>query len=305
MAKIIKTGLSSTKFLFLSLGVLIILILIYFGISFYVATRLVAPYPKKITTSPTLISSNYENVTMQGFENIRLRGWLFHAPSDKLVIIIHGITQNRVNNDYYSILIAKELVVKGYNVLLYDSRAHGESEGSQITYGLKENQDILNVVTFAETKGFTPHHIGIIADSLGALSLLLASDHLQDVGALVVDSPPTHLVPVINHVIQVENNIPALFNPGIYFLMQTIYHVDVATINPIAHIKNIPNRKFLFLHAELDQTIPFSQSQELLQNSNPESKLILFPQGSHVETYKSDPERYRDNVFSFLAQELQ
>jgi pimeloyl-ACP methyl ester carboxylesterase len=294
----------SKKLLFAGLGILVLAV-IYAGVSYYLATRLVSPYPKKIIVSPSLISPHYESITMQGFENTRLRGWFFPAPSNKLIILVHGITEDRVNTGYYTVSLAKELLEKEYNVLVYDSRAHGESDGKQITYGIKESRDIVNVVTFAKTKGFEPQHIGIIANSLGALSLLMASDQLQDVGALVVDSPPVHLPVAINYALQKENHVPALFNPGIYFVMKAVYQVDVDKIQPLAHVKNAPNRTFLLLHGKLDKSIPFSQSEELLQSANPESQLVLFPNGGHIETYKNDPQKYRESVFPFLEKELQ
>ena len=117
-------------------SLLIVAFCIYLGVSFYVAYRLVATYHSKIISSPKLIASDYENVTISGFENTPLRGWLFRSESNKLIIFSHGITQNRIDNNYYTVLIAKELVAKGYNVLLYDSRGHGESGGTQVTYGI-------------------------------------------------------------------------------------------------------------------------------------------------------------------------
>ena len=98
---------ATTKFvlpnrvLFFSLGIIFV-ILIYLGISLYIAGQIVAPHRSQINVSPTLVSSDYENVTMLGTDQIPLKGWLFHAPSNKLIIFIHGIKQNRTNEGYYS-----------------------------------------------------------------------------------------------------------------------------------------------------------------------------------------------------------
>lgn len=293
----------SKKFVYLGL-VIFIIILGYFGISLYLASQLVAPYPSRINVSPTLISSDYENVTIQGSDQTNLKGWLFHAQSNKLIILVHGIKQNRINDDYYSVLLAKELLDQGYNILMYDSRAHGESDGNQVTYGIKESQDIVNVVNFAKTKGFSSNHIGIIADSLGAISLLMAADRLQDIGALVVDSPAAHLEPVLTGVMQKGNHIPSFFNPAVFLLVKYVYHVDLDTIQPLTTVAAVPNRNFLFLHGAQDQLIPLSNSQEILKQANSASKLVIFPNAEHVETYKSDPQKYRDAIFPFLKAEL-
>jgi uncharacterized protein len=292
------------KIIIISLIVLIIAVLGYFGFSYYLATRFVSGYPSRINVSPTVISPKYEKITIKTTDNINLQGWFFPGSSDKLVIIVHGITQNRINNDYFSLLIAKDLLAEGYNVLLYDSRAHGESDGTQVTYGIKESQDIVSVVDFAKKKGFVPERIGIIADSLGAISLLLAAPKLEPVGALIADSPAAYLKTIMEGVLQRENHIPAIFNPGTFFMLKTAYHIDVDKIQPLDAVAAVPDRKFLFLHGELDLTIPPSATEVLLKKANPASIRVTFPNGSHVETYKSDPVKYRNAVLPFLQEEL-
>lgn len=282
----------------------LILFIIYSGLSFYIASRIVAPHPSKINVSPQLIANEYENITIKAADNITLKGWFFPAKSDKVIILISGIFNSRFNEDYYTVPLAQELHAQGYNLVLYDSRAHGESEGKLVTYGIKESQDIISVVNFAKAKGFDGSKIGIIGDSLGAISLLLASPQLQDIGALVVDSGATDIRVILTGVLQNENHIPAVFNSGTFWFMKYIYDINVDEIKPIDSLAKIPQRKFLFLHGALDRAIPLSNSNELLQKANPSSKLVIFPTGDHIETYKNDPQKYREAVFTFLNEEL-
>jgi fermentation-respiration switch protein FrsA (DUF1100 family) len=46
------------------------------------------------------------------------------------------------------------------------------------------------------------------------------------------------------------------------------------------------------------------ESEKLLSIANPKSKLVIFPNGKHIETYKSDPALYRKTVFPFLLDNL-
>lgn len=277
---------------------------LYAAFSFYVASQIVAPRPTRINVSPTVISSDYENITVNGTDNAKLKGWLFKTNGNKLIIMVAGFGQNRINNDYYSVLIAKDLIGLGYNVLLYDNRATGVSGGKHVTLGIKESLDIIKVVDFARQKGFEDKNIGIIGDSLGAISLLLSSDQLRNVGAMVVDSPAANVKKVIENILKNQNNVPSIFNPAVFFILKNYYKIDVSSVQPGLHIKNEPGRVFLFLSGGLDTTIPPENSVILLKLANPQSKLVIFPNAEHVETYKSDPKLYRDAVFSFLSQNL-
>jgi len=87
-------------------------------------------------------------------------------------------------------------------------------------------------------------------------------------------------------------------------VLKYYYRLDVDAIKPSSHVAKVPERVFLFLHGKLDTSIYPSESKELLAISNPKSKLIIFPNAKHLETYKSDPALFRLNVYSFLKENL-
>lgn len=282
---------------------LVAFVAFYFFISIFIASQIVKPNHEPIKVSADTISPDYQNVTIKTKEGI-LYGWLFKGSTNKLIIMDAGFRENRINQGYYGSLIAKELIGLGYNVLLFDNQATGQSYGNYITFGVKESRDLINVVNFVKAKGFEAKNIGIIGDSMGAISLLLASDRLNDVGAMVVDSAAKNIKQTAENILQNENNIPPLFNAGTFFVLRVFYHLDFDKIQPAAHVKLVPQRVFLYLHGELDTSIYPTESKALWAISNPQSKLVYFPNGKHIETYKSDPSLYRKLVFTFLQESL-
>ena len=80
--------------------------------------------------------------------------------------------------------------------------------------------------------------------------------------------------------------------------------MDIGKAKPIEKIALDPERKLLFLHGAKDETTPLENSKQLLTLANKESKLVVFEEGRHIETYKSDPDLYRKEVFGFLETEL-
>ncbi len=67
---------------------------------------------------------------------------LARGPRHGTVIYLHGITDNRASG----IWVAERLVPSGFDVLAYDSRAHGDSTGDVCTYGFHEKRDLSRVI---------------------------------------------------------------------------------------------------------------------------------------------------------------
>ncbi|MCH7541757.1 alpha/beta hydrolase [Patescibacteria group bacterium] len=284
--------------------IFIIVIILYLAFSFLVAHLMTTRMSPRIDVTPKLVTENYEEIEFKSTDGLTLKGWWFKTGSEKLVIMIAGLIPNRTNVDYYGMWVAKDMVDAGYDVILYDSRAHGESEGSRNSYGRKEGEDILGAVDFAKEKGFTPENIAIIGDSTGAVSILMIVDQLNGIGALVIDTAATDYKPIIVDRLWIEKKIPPIFAPGIFFFTDTVFGLGIGEVKPIEKIKLVPERKFLFLHGELDETFPVEEAKQLHAAANPQSKLVIFPEGSHIETFKSDPDLYRKEVFDFLSAEL-
>jgi len=82
---------------------------------------------------------NHRSVTFKA-DNISLSGW--YIPSWKkdppVVLIAHGLNANKEN----FLGAAQTIYLMGYDVFIFDFRAHGESGGHTVTFGIKESQDV-------------------------------------------------------------------------------------------------------------------------------------------------------------------
>jgi uncharacterized protein len=81
----------------------------------------------------------HENVAFES-GGVKLAGWAFRAqPASRgWLVYLHGIADNRQSG----IGFAQRFVPQGYDVLMYDSRAHGDSTGEAVTYGVREKEDL-------------------------------------------------------------------------------------------------------------------------------------------------------------------
>jgi pimeloyl-ACP methyl ester carboxylesterase len=81
----------------------------------------------------------HEDVAFRS-DGLLLKGWLFRGRTERrgLIVYLHGVADNRESG----VGVARRFVPKGYDVLAYDSRAHGDSEGEDCTYGFYEKRDL-------------------------------------------------------------------------------------------------------------------------------------------------------------------
>jgi alpha-beta hydrolase superfamily lysophospholipase len=116
-------------------------------------------------------------VQFQG-AGVRLKGWRCAATAERrgTVVYLQGIADNRAS----SIVAIKKFVPRGFDVLAYDSRAQGESEGKYCTYGYYEKLDLARIL---DTVDSGP--IVLIGTSLGAAVALQAAAEDARVTAVV------------------------------------------------------------------------------------------------------------------------
>ena len=285
-------------------GILFLFVILYAGISLYVANIFTMPNDNSLDRDASVISKMYEDVSFTTSDNVHLKGWIFPGVKNKAVIMVHGMWQNRLNDDSHTVSIAKELLQAGYTVMLFDMRGNGASEKARVGFGFVENRDLIAAVQVLKQKHFIEQRIGIIGDSLGAITLLHTAPELRGIGAMIADSPASDMKKLVSDRMLIDKHLPRFLHPGIFFMSEHVFGIPVRDRMPISSVEATPERTYLFLHGEKDDYIPIENSKILLSKANQFSKLVTFKDATHVHTYATDPELYRKTVFTFLEQQL-
>jgi uncharacterized protein len=110
-----------------------------------------------------------------------LAGWHCRtsAGAKSTIVYLHGIADNRDS----AVGVIRRFTARGYDVIAYDSRAHGRSDGDRCTYGFFEKDDLRLVIGEA---GATD--VVLIGQSLGAAVALQAAAIEPRVRAVVAAS---------------------------------------------------------------------------------------------------------------------
>ena len=109
-----------------SVGILLV-VTAYFGISYLVATGITKAERKEQEDHPSAYGLRYEEVEfLSREEDVNLKGWYLSGKREMpALIFVHGIGSVRTGDN--AMELAARLIYLGYNVLLFDLRAHGTS----------------------------------------------------------------------------------------------------------------------------------------------------------------------------------
>lgn len=284
-------------------GLILLAIIAFVGISVYIASVLTVPGKSPLVFDKASIGRGAD-VVFRSKDNFQLAGWLFPGTNGKAIMFVHGAgNQNRANEVYGTPEIAKYLLDLGYTILLFDLRGTGESQYSRISFGQYEKNDVAGAFEYLVTQEYKPQSIGIVSDSLGAIATVMAANDLKDAGGVVLDSPATIVRPIVSDIMVKEHNVPLFLHPGIYFAANALYKINVDFVRPIDYIDTLKDTPLLFLHGGSDTLIPPQNSADLLSRVN-KGERVLFPGAKHVETFKTNPELYKQVVGDFFSKNL-
>jgi fermentation-respiration switch protein FrsA (DUF1100 family) len=287
------------------LGVLLAAIAVFLGISVYLGHSMTAIDRVLITETPALYGLDYEEISFPSrVDELTLYGWYLPAEgSDEVIIMVHGAEQHRADPNVKMLDIAGGLVEHGYNVLMFDMRGHGKSEGDRMSAGYYEVRDLGGAVDYVKDLGFDD--IGVLGSSMGGATTIMTAADCDDIDVIVTDSAYADLNDMIEPQFAERTFFPKFFLKPLLFMVKMMYGIDFTAVKPIEVVGDIAPRPILFIQGELDDVVPPGHAQSLLEASNnPLNQLWLIPDCGHVEAYVTHPEEYMDRVTAFFDDAL-
>jgi len=282
---------------------ILVLLCAYFGISSYMASALTNLDRIPITENPSSFGLNYEAISFPSrADGLALKGWYIRGGEEQsAIIMVHGAEGNRASGSKLD--LARDLVAKGYNVLMFDLRGHGESEGAHLSAGYYERRDLLGAVDYLKNRG--AESIGVLGFSLGAAIAILTAAEEPDISALVSDSSFADLAEITNREAKERSGLPGWFTPGFILMNRVMYGVNLEAVKPVDAVTKIAPRPVFFIHGAADDFVPVAHVYRLYEAShNPSNLLWVVPEAKHVESYNVAPLQYVEKVIAFLDKAL-
>ncbi len=281
------------RIILITLGVYLALIIL--------GTLLAMDIPRvPVTETPAAVGLEYRDVSFPSRDpKIILKGWYLPSDGENVLIIVHGGYQNRVDPMVDTLGLTRDLVARGYNVMLFDLRGRGESSGKARSL-MNGDKDIGGAVDYVKTLGYTAKNIGVIGYCSGAASVSLFASE-ENVGAVMLDGCFATLRGMVTRQ-AIEKGIPSwlldIFYDGLVFTADLFY--GFKPLNPVELVPSI-SCPILFLHEENDVLVLSAEIQALWEvSTNPMSQTWEFPGVKHSEAYRTYPVEYVNKLDDFF-----
>ena len=232
-----------------------------------------------------------EDVRFKG-AGVDLKGWRCRGAGVRrgTLVYLHGIADNRGS----AVGIVRRFTQRGFDVIAYDSRAHGESGGMVCTYGFFEKQDLRLVLDTIEQGP-----IVLLGTSLGAAVALQEAAQDARVGAVVAAETFADL-----RTVAIER-APFFFTLGTieraFEVAESEGHFKIEAVSPEAAARTI-GAPVLLIHGSMDRDTPPEHSRRVFDALHGPKQLILVPGAGHNQSFQGevwqDVERWIDRTLS-------
>jgi uncharacterized protein len=240
----------------------------------------------------------YRDVSFKDSAGLTLRGWWIPGTLKSTVVMVHGWTASRQE----PMGRADYLHKAGYNLLLFDLRGHGQSDGNYTTIGWLEPDDVHAAVTFARSQ--SPGPIALLGYSMGASTVIEEAAHDSRVATVIEDSGFDTLTNAFNVHFHNMTLLPAMpFDQLVIAIGQLDLKLNISQVRPIdsARLLTLP---MLAIIGAADTTVPPAEGFALFHAARGPKQLLLIPGAGHVGGYQKANSLYELTVLGFLKAHL-
>ncbi len=216
------------------------------------------------------------------------------------IIYFHGIGDNKA----LGIPLAKLFFDNGFNTLLFDFRAHGESEGKYCTYGYYEKFDAQKIIDEA-VQQFPNTKIGLYGLSMGAAIALQKASIDKRVSAVVSENSFSTLRTIFDDYQKRMIILPFHYLRNLIInRSEQLASFDAKEVSPLNAVKKI-SVPLLFIYGKLDNKIHYRYSIQLFENACASKELFPVENASHANVREIAGNSYDNKLISFYEQHLQ
>ena len=247
------------------------------------------------------IMSRYscEEIRIESFDGTQLFGRYYHFRDNAPIqILVHGYRSHAFRDCSGGHSLSRKI---GYNALVIDQRAQGNSGGHTITFGIKERKDCLCWIQYLCDRFGSNTPIILSGLSMGAATVLMTTelDLPENVVCVIADSPYSAPISIIEKVAKDQHYPVWLCRPFAYLgaMLFGGFSLGSCTAKEAVQKAQIP---ILLLHGEDDRLVPCSMSLEIAACCASKVQVATFPHAGHGLCYITDPQRYEQTVCRFL-----
>jgi pimeloyl-ACP methyl ester carboxylesterase len=261
-------------------------------------------YPADKTTlnlPPINYGVNYENDPFKSHDGLNLTAWYVPAevPTTKGIMILHGHTSNKDRAfQKYGMMLHHD-----YNLYLYNSRYHGDSEGKLTTLGYYERRDAVIALQRLRDRGNTS--IGVLGESMGAAVGIDATAMDPTVKCLWADCAFDSLHDAIApRALKRKYPFPDYVATSVIATASIRAKGNLVDADPIRWVAKIAPRPIQFVHGQADDDTTPINSDKLFEKAGQPKAIWRTDGAHHAESWEKYPDEYKARVQAFFHQYL-
>ncbi len=244
----------------------------------------------------------FQDMEITSFDGLKLKGKYLPADkkTNKVLIAIHGYHATNFQDFSYYLRFYHQL---GFNILMPNNRAHGDSEGTYIGFGWLDRLDVLEWLHVIQRYfDYEPIQIVLNGISMGSATVLMASGEQlpSDVKCIIADCSYTSVYDQFKQQLKKSHIPPALLLPSATLLskMKVGYNFKEASALKQVEKSHTPT---LFIHGDQDQLVPTYMVYELYNACTADKDLLVVEGARHAESYLVNKELCEKTMKEFIS----
>ena len=240
----------------------------------------------------------FERMEVKSADGLKLVGRFYAAENtDKTVICIHGYCGTGLHD---MSAIAPFFLKNGFNVLLVDNRAHGESEGNVIGYGVLDSLDVTVWINALKT-AHPVKHTFLYGISMGAATAMMTAQYVRknEVAGIIADCGYTSIYEQFRFMFRTLTPVPpVLIVPAIRRRAKKFagYNIKSTDTREILSKTDIP---VMFIHGDADKFVPPSMTEQNCRACASEHTLFEVRGAKHAQSYFCEKSEYERRALVF------
>lgn len=216
----------------------------------------------------------------------------------KTVIISHGYKGNRETMSSY----AKMFYNLGFNILMPDDRAHGDSAGKYINFGWLDRLDYMSWINkLIDIKG-EDEKILLFGVSMGGATMeMLSGENLPtQVKAIIADCGYSSIKEEMTYLLKEQYHLPEYpIEPMVSTINRRRLGFYLSDVSSMEQLKK-NRRPILFIHGGKDTYVPVRMAYENYRATKAPKQLWIVKNATHAESFWYNPAAYQARVSTFL-----
>lgn len=266
------------------------------GFVFFGCTNIFFQPDRFSYSTPEKFNLKYQSFYFDSKDGTKLHAWKVHRKekfkqSSGTIILFHGNAQN-LSSHWLNLAWMTEF---GYDLMIFDYRGYGQSEGVAHQKGIHEDSIKALEVAYDWSKENKSFFIAYGQSLGGAIMARAIADFKQatEIKLIVLDSTFLSYQKIALKKL-FDSCLFSLFSPLAFILVNDDYA-------PENILDKLPGTNYLVMHAPMDPIVPYSLGKKVFKKLKSEKKTFWeIKAGFHTDAFFVDDYKYRKEFLEFL-----